>query len=98
LPNASASKYADVNSLSFAEKQARAGKPVTASPSPVQTYVNPYLGNDDYILYTVRQGDTIWDIAKKYPGTTETDILRINNITDASKIQVGQVIRIKPKS
>lgn len=98
VPNASASRYADINSLSFAEKQARSGKTASASATPAMSYINPNLSDNDYILYTVRQGDTIWDIAKKYPGTTETDILRINNISDAGKIQVGQVIRIKPKS
>jgi membrane-bound lytic murein transglycosylase D len=98
VPTASSSKYSDINSISFAEKQARIGKSaVAAAPSPLPV-VNADYNDNEYVLYTVRQGDTIWEIAKKYPGITETDILRINNISDASKIQVGQVLRIKPKS
>jgi membrane-bound lytic murein transglycosylase D len=46
----------------------------------------------------MRYGDTIWDIAKKFDGVSATDILRLNNISDASKIQVGQKLRIRKKS
>jgi membrane-bound lytic murein transglycosylase D len=46
----------------------------------------------------VKQGDTIWDIIKKYPGVSETDIMRLNNLTDATKIKPGQALKIKPKS
>jgi membrane-bound lytic murein transglycosylase D len=51
----------------------------------------------DYELYTVRNGDTIWDIAKMFDGVSATDILKLNNISDASKIQVGQKLRIRRK-
>ncbi len=51
----------------------------------------------EYIIYTVRQGDSLWEIARNYPGTSETDIARLNNIGNSSKIRPGQVIRIKPK-
>ncbi|MBN2481903.1 MAG: transglycosylase SLT domain-containing protein [Bacteroidales bacterium] len=99
VPNSSASRYSDINDLSFAEKQARIGKAVTTG-NPVQEQNVPDLrgSNDTYILYTVKQGDTIWDIAKEYPGITETDIMQLNNISDAGRIQVGQILRIKPKS
>ncbi len=50
-----------------------------------------------YITYTVRSGDTLWEIARKYPGVSETDIARINNMGSSSKIRPGQVLRIKPK-
>jgi membrane-bound lytic murein transglycosylase D len=52
---------------------------------------------DNYITYTVRRGDTLWEIAKKYPGTSESDIARLNNITNASSIKPGQVIKIRLK-
>ena len=97
VPNASVSKYTDINSLSFAEKQARIGKSIPAATMTQPAFYED-LTTDDYILYKVRSGDTIWEIAKNYPWTTETEILRLNNISDASKIQVDQVIRIKPKS
>jgi len=99
VPNASADRYRDLNELSFAQKQARIGKTVTTT-AVSQSQSTVVLSGDpnDYVLYTVKQGDTIWEIAKGFPGTTETDIMRLNNISDASKIQVGQLLRIKPKT
>ena len=51
----------------------------------------------EYITYLVRQGDSLWEIARKYPGVSETDISRLNNIINATKIQPGQLLKIKPK-
>jgi membrane-bound lytic murein transglycosylase D len=51
----------------------------------------------EYITYRVREGDNLWVIARKYPGVSETDITRLNNIADASKIKPGQLLKIKPK-
>jgi LysM repeat protein len=52
----------------------------------------------DYITYTVRYGDTIWDIAKMFENVSTTDVLTLNNITDPGKIKVGQILKIKKKS
>lgn len=91
-----AGKYEDINSLSFAQKQARIGKTVT--PAGSSSYVPPVDDNREYVMYTVQSGDTLWDIAKKYSGVTETDIIRLNNLKDGDKIRPGQKLRIKPKS
>jgi len=48
--------------------------------------------------YTVKSGDTLWDIAKLYPGVSEDDIMQWNNFQDPHKIHPGQVIKIKKKS
>jgi membrane-bound lytic murein transglycosylase D len=90
-----AKKYEGINSLSFAEKQARIGKTATTSSASVST-PSDYKG--EYILYTVQSGDTLWEIAKKYEGVNETDIMRLNNLNDGNRIKPGQVLRIKPKS
>jgi membrane-bound lytic murein transglycosylase D len=90
-----ASKYQNINSLSFAEKQARIGKTVntTELPGPLAQNLS-----GDYVIYTVQSGDTLWDIAKKYSGVTESDIMRLNNLSDGDKIRPGQQLKIKPKS
>ena len=45
------------------------------------------------ILYIVKKGDTLWQIAKKY-GSTIDDIVRTNGIEDADKINPGQKLFI----
>ncbi|MBK7733314.1 MAG: transglycosylase SLT domain-containing protein [Bacteroidales bacterium] len=95
-----AERYSKINSMTFAEKQQLEGKPVgntslaLASPQPLPVT----SGEGDYVLYTVRYGDTVWDIAKKFSGVSVSDILSLNNITDASRIKVGQKLRIRKKS
>jgi len=46
--------------------------------------------------YKVRQGDTLSQITKDHSpkGTTIEDNAKLNNMKDASKIQVGKVIKI----
>lgn len=87
--------FSRVNSMSFAEKQQMAGKPAASGPVAAPVLQG---SDDDYITYTVRTGDTIWDIIKRYDNVSTTDVLSLNNISDPGKIQVGQVLRIKKKS
>ncbi len=83
--------------MTLAEKQALAGKPVptnTVSASSAMAYET----DGEYIVHTVRNGDTIWDIVKMYDNVTSTQVLSLNNISDPGKIQVGQRLKIKKKS
>jgi len=52
--------------------------------------------SEQFILYTVRSGDNLWTIAQKYPGTSHEDIMKLNQMT-GSKLQTGQVLKIKRK-
>lgn len=54
-----------------------------------ETCVNPY----SMVIYFVKQGDTLWKIAKKYRSTVE-DIARINEIENPDKINVGMQLFI----
>ena len=92
-----AEKYSRINSMSFAEKQRLEGKPVITA-SAVSAGSDTALSDSEYDTYIVRNGDTVWDIAKKFDGVTTTDIMSLNKLTDASKIQVGQKLRIRKKS
>lgn len=51
--------------------------------------------DEDYslILYLVKAGDTLWNIAKKYKSTID-DIARINGIEDRDKINPGDKLYI----
>ncbi|MCJ7449375.1 MAG: transglycosylase SLT domain-containing protein [Bacteroidales bacterium] len=89
--------YSKVNSMSFADKQKMIGKTVQVNSSTARATI-PTEADGDYITYTVRYGDTIWDIVKMFDNVTTTDVLTLNNISDPGKIQVGQKLKIKKKS
>jgi LysM repeat protein len=49
------------------------------------------------ITYTVKKGDTLSQIAQKY-NTTVSALQKLNNIANANKIYVGQVLRINSEA
>ena len=81
--------------MGFAEKQRSVGKEVSQAEAPAKTVVES--DNQDYVLYTVRSGDNLWDIANKYAGVSDTDLIRLNGLNDGNKIKPGMIIKIKPK-
>jgi len=56
------------------------------------------IADNEYVLYTVRKGDNFWTIAKKFPGVSNSDIMKLNNIKAANSLKVGQVLKILPKA
>lgn len=48
--------------------------------------------NGDALIYTVRSGDSLWLIARKYPGVSAENIMEWNKITE--DLQPGQKIKI----
>ena len=95
VPPSKAEKYRKINSMSFAEKQRSIGKGV-----PVQAKAqidNSIPDNQDYVYYKVRYGDSIWKIANKFPGVTQSEILRLNELVNSDKIHPGQRLKIKKK-
>jgi len=48
-------------------------------------------------VYTVRTGDSIWDIARK-TGTTVDQLRRMNGLAEGSRIYAGQTLRLPAKS
>ncbi len=83
--------------MSFEEKQQLVGKTVTVNSQPVAA-PQDYEIEGDFITYTVRSGDTIWDIVKMYENVTAGQVMLLNNISDPEKIKVGQKLKIKKKS
>jgi len=51
-----------------------------------------------YITYTVKKGDTLWDISRMFDGVTLDSIMKLNGFTDRSKIMPGAKIKIKSAS
>jgi membrane-bound lytic murein transglycosylase D len=84
--------------MEYADKQALKGKIAAVNVQPVATTNGPGEIDGDYITYTVRRGDSIWDIVKMFDNVTTTQVLSLNNIADPGKIKVGQKLKIKKKS
>jgi len=42
--------------------------------------------------HTVKEGESLWSISQKYSNVTFSDLLKVNNMTDKSKIVPGQKI------
>lgn len=50
------------------------------------------VSQSPYVEYTVRAGDTLWELSRRY-GTTVEAIMQANGLT-SSFLQIGQVLRI----
>ncbi|MDD5693769.1 MAG: LysM peptidoglycan-binding domain-containing protein [Bacteroidales bacterium] len=83
----------------------------TIYPQQKLTIVDPIYRSDEsaaspadspqqeeaFIYHTVKAGETLWDIANMYPGTTVEKIKTWNHITNAKTIQPGQKLEIRVK-
>ena len=87
--------FSVVNGMSFTQKQAFAKKtPVTkiiASASQISS-------DSEYVYYTVKSGDSLWSIARQFPGISNQDIVRLNNMSNGNSIKPGQKLKIQPKT
>lgn len=56
----------------------------------------PTTGKETPKTHTVKSGDTLWAIAKKYlgDGSKYTQLAKLNNLSNANSIKVGQVIKL----
>ena len=90
--------YSKINTMSFEEKQKMVGKTVPIQYSAGCSCIQEFETEGEFITYTVRNGDTIWDIVKMYDNVTTSQVLALNNISDPEKIKVGQKLKIRKKS
>jgi hypothetical protein len=88
LPSAYAARWkADSGSKVQSTSTAEISAPLAAA-SVSQSYTVAYTCE----LHEVKAGDTLWNISKRYPGTTPEWIAEINEITDY--IRIGEVLCI----
>lgn len=74
-------------------------KPATQSSSSNSTSTAAFNAKDYTLVetYTVKSGDNPYNIAKRYSWATADEILKWNNISDPSKLQIGQKLKIYKK-
>jgi len=86
-------RYKNIDNLSMDQKKQVVAK---QNGTATTTTSSAPASDDDgkYIYYTIKNGDTLWDLSKKYPKNSVDDLKRINNITDLGVIKPGFVIKI----
>ncbi len=57
----------------------------------------PPSTNQDYLIHTVKRGETLWNIAQQYHQKVDTLVL-LNNLTNSDSISIGQQLKIPPSS
>ncbi|WP_319500726.1 transglycosylase SLT domain-containing protein [uncultured Draconibacterium sp.] len=92
VPEKDKEKYEQLTTMSFAQKQASIGKTSTPTTTAKTKPLDP---NFEY--YTVRKGDTLWDIAQKYAGISADEIMRLNELKNDRGLYIGQKLKIKRK-
>lgn len=73
--------------------------PSTTVPT-ASTPTRPYVGNYSPVdktasTHTVTNGDTVYNIAKRY-GISQADLRAWNNIGEDNSVHLGQTLRVKP--
>jgi membrane-bound lytic murein transglycosylase D len=89
--------YSKINAMTLSEKQGLNVKNA-ALTQQIAASGSVFNADSEYVTYIVQDGDTIWDIVKKFDSVSTSEVLALNNISDPGKIQVGQILRIKKKS
>jgi membrane-bound lytic murein transglycosylase D len=78
--------YAAINTMSFSEKQ---------KLTPVQMVeTGEKKEQSEIVYYTVRPGDTLWSISKKYPENSIQTLQELNSIGQNETLKVGAKIKI----
>ncbi len=93
-----ASRYRNIDSMSFVDKQKMSNAGATSSSASTSPVTSPEKIDPNYEYYTVQQGDNPWSIANKFNGVSVDDILKLNNISNPSSLKVGQKIKIRKKA
>ena len=92
VPEDQKTRYENLNTMTLAQKQATVGKSVSTTTKTESKPLDP-----DFVYYTVKKGDTLWDIAQKYAGISSNEIMKLNNISNDGGLYIGQKLKIKRK-
>jgi membrane-bound lytic murein transglycosylase D len=91
VPKDKVEKFKNINDMSFEERQNSVGIDPDTNKHKKETL------NPEYEYYTVKQGDTPYNIASRFDGISVDDIIELNGISDPSKLKIGQNLKIRKK-
>lgn len=94
-PASAASAQAKPKTDQSSTAQAETPKNKTGQTGQGETSASNSSGGTYHI---VRSGDTLWDIARLYPGVSANDIIRVNTGVSSKTLKPGQKLRIPPRS
>jgi membrane-bound lytic murein transglycosylase D len=79
-----------------ARYESQTGARYSGVASNAETAVTP-LTEGEFTIYTIKQGESLWTIAKKFPGVTNEDIMKWNGIParETKNLKPGQKLKIK---
>lgn len=83
VPSDKVNHYTKINHLSTNEKN---GATSTSN------------NQNDFVYYTFKSGDSLWNVIQKYPGNSVTEVMTMNNISNAKGIKPGTVIKLNKNS
>ena len=93
VPENQKEKYERINDLTFVQKQATIGK--SSGNSTTKKEIKPL--DQNFVYYTVKRGDTLWDIAQKYADVSSKEIMSLNNLSSGRSLYIGQKLKIKKR-
>ena len=82
------------NNIQIGQKLKVSGSSSTSASSAAKPAAES--SNGEYIIYTIKSGDSFYSIAKNYPGVSAQDIMDFNSLS-SSKIKPGMKIKIPKK-
>lgn len=95
VPSGKTSYYKELDKLSFDQKQSRT-KGGSASKSTTTTSSSTSTKSATSIeTYTIKNGDNLWEITKKFPANTITDLQKLNGLKKGAVLQPGMKIKVK---
>ena len=94
VPSKEVSRYKNIDNLSLNQKQSIALNKDASSKAADLNNKPEESESVDYFEYTIKSGDTLWDISRRFAGNSVQDIKVINNIPDGA-IKPGMKIKLK---
>jgi len=92
---ASNSRLADATASSVDTGKSAAG--ATDVPRDIEAPVKPHIAKDSGVIHVVAKGENPVLIAKRL-GVSYDDLLKLNNISDPKRLQIGQKLHVPVKT